>query len=100
MVYSNFLDVTQEGIFRRTGSLSRQQDLRQLLLTGSSLGLEEGKFSVHDCASVLKGFLADLPQPLLMDQYYQTYCTLAGMFVTYFFILFIYLDNNNMGGII
>ncbi|KAL0830749.1 hypothetical protein ABMA28_002874 [Loxostege sticticalis] len=70
-------NVTQEGIFRRTGSLSRQQELRQLLLTGSNLGLEDSKFSVHDCASVLKGFLAELPQPLLMDQYYQTYCTLA-----------------------
>ncbi|CAG9787655.1 unnamed protein product [Diatraea saccharalis] len=70
-------NVTQEGIFRRTGSLSRQQELRQLLHTGSNLGLEESKFSVHDCASVLKGFLAELPQPLLMDQYYQTYCTLA-----------------------
>ncbi|XP_004921712.1 rho GTPase-activating protein 19 [Bombyx mori] len=70
-------NVQQEGIFRRTGSLSRQQELKQLLLTGSNLGLDAGKFSVHDCASVLKGFLAELPQPLLMDQYYQTYCTLA-----------------------
>ncbi|XP_053605022.1 uncharacterized protein RhoGAP54D [Plodia interpunctella] len=73
-------NVTQEGIFRRTGSLSRQQELRQLLLTGSSLELDEGRFSVHDCASVLKGFLAELPQPLLMDQYYQTYCTLAAQY--------------------
>ncbi|XP_045535873.1 uncharacterized protein LOC106717673 isoform X1 [Papilio machaon] len=73
-------NVTQEGIFRRTGSLSRQQELRQLLVTGSSLGLDDGKFSVHDCASVLKGFLAELPQPLLMDQYYQTYCTLAAQY--------------------
>ncbi|CAG5003723.1 unnamed protein product [Parnassius apollo] len=73
-------NVTQEGIFRRTGSLSRQQELRQLLVTGSNLGLDEGKFSVHDCASVLKGFLAELPQPLLMDQYYQTYCTLAAQY--------------------
>ncbi|CAB3254924.1 unnamed protein product [Arctia plantaginis] len=70
-------NVTQEGIFRRTGSLSRQQELKNLLLTGSNLGLDERKFTVHDCASVLKGFLAELPQPLLMDQYYQTYCTLA-----------------------
>ncbi|XP_050677803.1 rho GTPase-activating protein 19 isoform X1 [Leptidea sinapis] len=73
-------NVTQEGIFRRTGSLSRQQELRQLLQAGSNLGLDDGKFSVHDCASVLKGFLAELPQPLLMDQYYQTYCTLAGQY--------------------
>ncbi|XP_045498819.1 uncharacterized protein LOC123696591 [Colias croceus] len=73
-------NVTQEGIFRRTGSLSRQQELRQLLHTGSNLGLDESKFSVHDCASVLKGFLAELPQPLLMDQYYQTYCTLAAQY--------------------
>ncbi|XP_049872418.1 uncharacterized protein LOC126371207 isoform X1 [Pectinophora gossypiella] len=73
-------NVTQEGIFRRTGSLSRQQELRQLLLMGSNLGLEDSRFSVHDCASVLKGFLAELPQPLLMDQYYQTYCTLAAQY--------------------
>ncbi|KAJ0183448.1 hypothetical protein K1T71_001424 [Dendrolimus kikuchii] len=73
-------NVIQEGIFRRTGSLSRQQELRQLLVTGSNLGLDDGKFSVHDCASVLKGFLAELPQPLLMDQYYQTYCTLASQY--------------------
>ncbi|XP_075975556.1 rho GTPase activating protein at 54D [Anticarsia gemmatalis] len=73
-------NVTQEGIFRRTGSLSRQQELKNLLLTGSNLGLDEGKFTVHDCASVLKGFLAELPQPLLMDQYYQTYCTLAAQY--------------------
>ncbi|CAH2230850.1 jg15294 [Pararge aegeria aegeria] len=73
-------NVTQEGIFRRTGSLSRQQELRQLLVTGSNLGLTDGKFTVHDCASVLKGFLAELPQPLLMDQYYQTYCTLAAQY--------------------
>ncbi|KAI5646054.1 rhoGAP domain-containing protein [Phthorimaea operculella] len=73
-------NVTQEGIFRRTGSLSRQQELRQLLITGSNLGLEDSRFSVHDCASVLKGFLAELPQPLLMDQYYQTYCTLAAQY--------------------
>lgn len=79
-VQTSFSDVTQEGIFRRTGSLSRQQELKNLLLSGSNLGLDEGRFSVHDCASVLKGFLAELPQPLLMDQYYQTYCTLAGKY--------------------
>ncbi|XP_026319265.1 rho GTPase-activating protein 19-like [Hyposmocoma kahamanoa] len=73
-------NVTQEGIFRRTGSLTRQQELRQLLITGSNLCLDEGRFSVHDCASVLKGFLAELPQPLLMDQYYQIYCTLASQY--------------------
>ncbi|CAH0586838.1 unnamed protein product [Chrysodeixis includens] len=73
-------NVTQEGIFRRTGSLNRQQELKNLLLNGSNLGLDDGKFSVHDCASVLKGFLAELPQPLLMDQYYQTYCTLAAQY--------------------
>lgn len=73
-------NVTQEGIFRRTGSLSRQQELKNLLLTGSNLDLEGGKFTVHDCASVLKGFLAELPQPLLMEQYYQTYCTLAAQY--------------------
>lgn len=70
-------NVTQEGIFRRTGSLSRQQELKQLLMSASNMNLDEGKYSVHDCASVLKGFLADLSEPLLMEQHYQTYCYLS-----------------------
>lgn len=73
-----FLDITVEGIFRRTGSLSRQQELRSFLNQGVTLNLDNGRYSVHDCASVLKGFLSELPEPLLTEAHYPAYCQIAG----------------------
>lgn len=72
-------DICSEGIFRRTGSLARQQELRSLLNQGQPLNLDGGRYSVHDCASVLKGFLAELPEPLLTDAHYPAHCQLADL---------------------
>ncbi|KAK7791992.1 hypothetical protein R5R35_007978 [Gryllus longicercus] len=69
--------ICQEGLFRRTGKLTRQQELKALLNKGVSLDLDNGNFSVHDCASVLKSFLAELPEPLLTDAHYPIYCQIA-----------------------
>ncbi|XP_043473896.1 uncharacterized protein LOC122506010 isoform X2 [Leptopilina heterotoma] len=69
--------ILQEGIFRRTGKLTRQQDLKNALYQSLPLDFEEGRFSVHDCASVLKIFLADLPEPLLTDSHYPVHCQIA-----------------------
>ncbi|KAJ8880528.1 hypothetical protein PR048_016998 [Dryococelus australis] len=71
-------NVCQEGIFRRSGSVLRQQELKQRLSKGVALHLDQGHFSVHDCASVLKGFLAELPDSLLTDAHYPAYCHIAG----------------------
>lgn len=70
-------NIIQEGIFRRTGKLTRQQDLKNALYQGIPLNLNDGQYSVHDCASVLKGFLADLQEPLLSDLHYPTHCQIA-----------------------
>ncbi|KAJ8953155.1 hypothetical protein NQ318_017182 [Aromia moschata] len=70
-------NIKSEGIFRRTGSLERQQELRNLLNQGLTLQLEEGTYSVHDCASVLKGFLAEMPDPLLTEAHFPAYCQIA-----------------------
>ncbi|KAJ8962003.1 hypothetical protein NQ314_005785 [Rhamnusium bicolor] len=82
--------LTQEGICqvyqlieflkkrtKRTGSLERQQELRSLLNQGVTLQLEGGTYNVHDCASVLKGFLAELPDPLLTEAHFPVYCQIA-----------------------
>lgn len=74
-----FADIKIEGVFRRTGSLARQQELRNLLSTGITLDLDGGPYSIHDCASVLKGFLAELPDPLLTEAHYPAYCQIAGI---------------------
>ncbi|XP_063992154.1 uncharacterized protein LOC135170350 [Diachasmimorpha longicaudata] len=69
--------IAQEGIFRRTGKLTRQQDLKVALYQGHPLNLNDGPYSVHDCASVLKSFLAELPEPLLTELHYPAHCQIA-----------------------
>ncbi|XP_053691330.1 serine-rich adhesin for platelets-like [Sabethes cyaneus] len=77
----NFLiqekNIIQEGIFRKTGSLNRQNELKNGLVQGVTICLEKGDFTAHDCASVLKSFLADLSEPLLTEHYYSAYCQMA-----------------------
>ncbi|KAK0182955.1 hypothetical protein PV327_001035 [Microctonus hyperodae] len=69
--------ISQEGIFRRTGKLTRQQELKSSLYQGLPLNLDDGTYSVHDCASVLKCFLAELPEPLLTELHYPSHCQIA-----------------------
>lgn len=80
-------DISQEGIFRLTGALSRQNKLKSLISQGLPLNLEDGQFSVHDCASVLKNFLSELPEPLLSDTYYPAYIQISGMIFQLYFSL-------------
>ncbi|XP_076298265.1 uncharacterized protein LOC143217645 isoform X2 [Lasioglossum baleicum] len=47
---------------------------------GIPLNLNDGQYSVHDCASVLKGFLAELPEPLLSDLHYPAHCQIAELY--------------------
>ena len=38
------------------------------------MNLDDDEFTVHECAGVLKNFLAALPEPLLTDAYYRAHC--------------------------
>jgi len=67
-------NITQEGLFRKHGNLKKQQALKERLNKGVALNLDEEEFSVHECAAVLKQFLAMLPEPLLTDAYYRAHC--------------------------
>ncbi|XP_060525824.1 rho GTPase-activating protein 19 isoform X4 [Cylas formicarius] len=70
-------NLKSDGIFRRTGSLERQNDLKNLLALGETVDFSNTNFSVHDCASVLKSYLAELPEPLLTDIHYPLYCQIG-----------------------
>ncbi|XP_037084758.1 rho GTPase-activating protein 19-like, partial [Pollicipes pollicipes] len=70
-------NLVHEGLFRKTGNLVRQQELKQYLLSGSSVDFESGLYSAHDCASVLKGFVASLSEPLLTKALYPAHCQVA-----------------------
>ncbi|CAG9835728.1 unnamed protein product [Diabrotica balteata] len=73
-------NIKSEGIFRKTGSIERQHELKCLLNHGSTLDVGCGSYSVHDCASVLKGFLQELPEPLLTELHFPVYCQLAELY--------------------
>ncbi|XP_058169233.1 nuclear pore complex protein DDB_G0274915 [Anopheles ziemanni] len=73
-------NISQEGIFRKTGSVSRQNELKNLLVQSTPFSLDQGDYTAHDCASVLKSFLADLSEPLLTELYYPAYCQVADLF--------------------
>ncbi|CAO1404509.1 unnamed protein product [Diamesa tonsa] len=68
-------NLEQEGIFRKTGSVARQGELKFLINQLKTFNLDE--YTAHDCASVLKSLLADLPEPLLTEIYYPAYSQVA-----------------------
>ena len=94
-----------EGLFRKCGNCGRQRTLREKLNGSENLEklLSTETFNVHDCASVLKSFLAELPEPLLTDRHFTIYCMAAGRYfeLPVFFtfsvniLLFLYLDAAN-----
>jgi len=63
----NFLKchVGKEGLFRVSGSKRRQEELKDLLDKEEDVDFDNGRFTPHDVATVLKIFLGDLPEPLL-----------------------------------
>ncbi|XP_001987249.2 uncharacterized protein LOC6559265 isoform X2 [Drosophila grimshawi] len=70
-------NLNQEGLFRKGGSASRQNELRLHIQQDKPLELEQAGFSAHDCATVFKSFLAELPEPLLTDAHYPAHLQIA-----------------------
>lgn len=71
-------DCQEEGLFRKTGSVIRQAELRALLCAGEIVDLHQGEFSVHDCASVLKSYLHEMEEPLLTQALFQPFMKVVG----------------------
>lgn len=77
-LYISIAGINQEGIFRLNGNVTRRRELENTFYHNLPLNLDQGNYSVHDCANVLKKFLSDLPEPLLTDAYFQIYWQIAG----------------------
>ncbi|ESO93062.1 hypothetical protein LOTGIDRAFT_119952 [Lottia gigantea] len=74
-------NIRKEGLFRKSGNCNRQRLLKDWLVQGSSnLGLDDGTFSAHDAAVVLKNYLQDLPEPLLTDKQFECYKQILGKY--------------------
>lgn len=79
--FRDFSDCQEEGLFRKTGSIVRQAELRALLCAGEIVDLHQGEFSVHDCASVLKSYLHEMEEPLLTQALFQPFMKVVGEYV-------------------
>ncbi|XP_060575302.1 rho GTPase-activating protein 19-like [Ruditapes philippinarum] len=68
-----------EGLFRKTGNVTRQRLLKEWIYQGAELNLNDGTFSPHDVATVLKQLLAELPEPLLTQKHYEAHQQIVDM---------------------
>lgn len=68
-----------EGLFRKTGNVTRQRLLKEWVLEGAELQLNDNTFSPHDVATVLKQLLSDLPEPLLTQKLYEAHVQIVDM---------------------
>lgn len=72
-------NLIQEGIFRKSGLISRQNLLKEHLM--NDLNVSEiilANYTAHDCASVLKLLLSELKEPLFTMKYYDIFFHVAG----------------------
>ncbi|KAL3319077.1 hypothetical protein Ciccas_002250 [Cichlidogyrus casuarinus] len=88
-------NLMQEGLFRKTGSIVRQKEIKKTIMDqiqqGGSVDIEKlqiptrktrtnvkpAPINVHDIASVLKLILSELPIPLLTDELLPVYNQVA-----------------------
>jgi len=59
-------NLSMEGLFRKPGNALRQNQLITALSTGACIDFSKSPFQPHDAASVLKTFLGQLSEPLLL----------------------------------
>ncbi|KAL8622847.1 hypothetical protein ACOMHN_026968 [Nucella lapillus] len=58
-----------EGIFRKSGSVTRQKELKQQIEEGGPLQSD----TVHDVTGIVKQFFRELPEPLFTSVYHDTF---------------------------
>uniref|UniRef100_A0A8D8RHW2 Unconventional myosin-IXb n=1 Tax=Cacopsylla melanoneura TaxID=428564 RepID=A0A8D8RHW2_9HEMI len=66
-----------EGIYRKSGIHSKQQELKVKIDEGKLPDLELDDYSVHILANLLKLFLREMPEPLLTFEYYEEFLRAA-----------------------
>lgn len=67
-----------EGIFRISGSKKRQEELKHLLDKDIEINFEKDAFTEHDVASILKYYLAELPEPIITSAHINVHMQISG----------------------
>ncbi|CAB4010350.1 rho GTPase-activating 19 [Paramuricea clavata] len=69
--------VAAEGIFRISGSKKRQDELKHLL--DKDIEINFNTFTEHDVASILKYFLAELPEPIITSAHIKVHMQIGDL---------------------
>lgn len=69
--------IATEGIFRKTGNICRQKQLKSKLLSGKLTQNDMADLSPHDCANVLKRYINNLPEPVLTLKLFNVFVKIA-----------------------
>lgn len=77
-MYFHFSVIDTEGIFRRSGKISRINELKRKINEGSSVDMSIE--DTHVVAGLLKTFLRDLNEPLLTYELYDEIIQFLGEF--------------------
>jgi len=75
-----FLVIDTEGIFRRSGNISRINELKKKINEGSIEIVNFSNEDTHVVAGLLKTFLRDLSEPLLTFELYDEIIQYLGEF--------------------
>lgn len=70
--------IDTEGIFRRSGNISRISDLKAKINRG--INIDVSRESTHDVAGLLKTFLRELSEPLLTYELYEEIIKFSGWY--------------------
>ncbi len=70
---------SSEGLFRKSGNKNRMEQLIKELQEGKLTEVVMNKsYNAHDFASVLKQYLSELPEPLLLKRHLSAYLQTVG----------------------
>lgn len=80
------LVIDTEGIFRRSGNISRINELKRKINEGAPVDMSSE--DTHVVAGILKTFLRDLHEPLLTYELYDEIIQFLGKLLFFFFVCY------------
>ena len=85
--------VTEEGLFRKSGSKVRVEQLaQQLSRTPFHIIACNPSYTAHDYASVLKHYFSELPEPLMLQRNSEAYHQATGKIARHLIVKLLYFQ--------
>jgi len=82
VTYLKKAGVSEEGLFRVPGKQADVEALKNAFNKGEINDFTEEKHSVNIVASLLKQYIADLPDPIIPTEYYDQFLAVVGLYNT------------------